>query len=182
MSKNETKKATESKIECPDCHSMILKTNLAAHKKTKRHQNAVNPLPSEDSKAAQRAKERLKKVTVRDPSYSEEDDDIEDEHDEVDDLEHDDDIEDMTFEDEVMAGLELLNNKLDQILALDMGSELRKCNVKFADLVKEMNELSRQSKENTQTTTNLLDNIRINVIQEIKACQGGQVQFNTKTG
>jgi len=172
----ESKKAMESKIECPDCHSMILKTNLAAHKKTKRHQNAVNPLPSE---AAQRAKERLKKVTVREPSYSEEDDDIEDEHDdEVDDLEHDD----MPFEDEVMAGLELLNNKLDQILALDMGSELRKSNVKFADLVKEMNELSRQAKENNQTTTNLLDNIRIHIIQEMKACQGGLVQFNSKTG
>jgi hypothetical protein len=160
---------------------MILKTNLAAHKKTKRHQNAVNPLPSEDSKVAQRAKERLKKkVTVREPSYSEEEeDDIEDEHDEVDELEHDDE---MTFEDEAMAGLELLNNKLDQILALDMGSELRKSNVKFADLVKEMNELSRQAKDNNQTTTNLLDNIRIHIIQEVKACNGGQPQFNVKTG
>jgi hypothetical protein len=158
---------------------MILKTNLAAHKKTKRHQNAVNPLPSEDSKAAQRAKERLKKVTVREPSYSEEEDGVEDE---LEDDVEDDDIEDMPFEDEVMAGLELLNNKLDQILALDMGSELRKSNVKFADLVKEMNELSRQAKENNQTTTNLLDNIRIHIIQEMKACQGGLVQFNSKTG
>lgn len=178
-------KSTESKIECPDCHSMILKTNLAAHKKTKRHQNAVNPLPSEDSKAAQRAKERLtsltkKKVTVREPSYSEDEDGVEDEL-EDEDVE-DDDMEDMSFEDEVMAGLELLNNKLDQILALDMGSELRKSNVKFADLVKEMNELSRQAKENNQTTTNLLDNIRIHIIQEMKACQGGLVQFNSKTG
>jgi hypothetical protein len=156
-------KATESKIECPDCHSMILKTNLAAHKKTKRHQNAVNPVSKDQSI-------KKKRVTVREPSYSEEESE-EDEQDEQDEL------EDMPFEDEVMNGLEHLNTKLDHIL-----TETLKSNVRYGELLKELNELARQVKEYSQTSSNLLENIRIQVIQEIKACQGGQVQFNSKTG
>ena len=173
MSKsNESKIATESKIECPDCHSMILKTNLSAHKKTKRHQNAVNPQPSEESVTAQRAKERLnskKKVAVREPSYSEED---ELEQDEDDQYPEDDVDDDMSFEDEVMAGLELLNNKLDQLLSLDVVTKVRQC----------MDEINKQSQASHQTTTNLLDHVRTHIIQEVKACNGGQPQFNVKTG
>jgi len=163
-------KTTESKIECPDCHSMILKTNLAAHKKTKRHQNAVNPVSKDQSI-------KKKRVNVREPSYSEEESE-QDEQDEQDEL------EDMPFEDEVMNGLEHLNTKLDHIL-----TETLKSNVRYGELVKELNELARQVKEYSQTSSNLLENIRIQVIQEIKACQGarsagdaGQVQFNSKTG
>ena len=176
-------KATESKIECPDCHSMILKTNLSAHKKTKRHQNAVNPQPSEESVTTQRARERLKtnsktnsktssktKVAVREPSYSEEDELEQDEDDQY--PEDEDDDDDMSFEDEVMAGLELLNNKLDQLLSLDVVTKVRQC----------MDEINKQSQVSHQTTTNLIDNVRTHIIQEIKACNGGQPQFNVKTG
>lgn len=183
MSKNttESKKATESKIECLDCHSMILKTNLSAHKKTKRHQNAVNPQPSEESVTAQRARERLadskknktnlkKKVTVREPSYSEDENEQYPEDVEDDDIEDVDD--DMSFEDEVMAGLELLNNKLDQLLSLDVVTKVKQC----------MDEINKQSQVSHQTTTNLIDNVRTHIIQEVKACNGGQPQFNVKTG
>ena len=171
-------KTTESKIECPDCHSMILKTNLAAHKKTKRHQNAVNPQPSEESVTAQRARERLtnskKKVAVREPSYSEEEDELE--QDEDDQYPEDDD---MSFEDEVMAGLELLNNKLDQLLSLDVVTKIKQC----------MDEINKQSQASHQTTTNLIDHVRTHIIHEIKSCNGGQPRlsvdqplFNVKTG
>ena len=195
---NESKKATESKIECPDCHSMILKTNLSAHKKTKRHQNAVNPQPSDDSVTAQQATKRLadskkktnsktnskktygvKQVSVREPSYSEEDeleqddeqdDELDDQYPEdcVDELEHDD----ISFEDEVMAGLELLNNKLDQLLSLDVVTKVRQC----------MDEINKQSQASHQITTHLIDNVRTHIIQEVKACNAGQPQFNVKTG
>lgn len=167
----------ESKIECPDCHSMILKTNLSAHKKTKRHQNAVNPQPSDmrsmtegENVTAQRLKKNLKKkVAVREPSYSEEEDELEQDEDD----QYPEDVEDdMSFEDEVMAGLELLNNKLDQLLSLDVVTKVRQC----------MDEINKQSQASHQTTTNLIDHVRTHIIQEIKACNGGQPQFNVKTG
>lgn len=165
----ESKKANESKIECPDCHSMILKTNLAAHKKTKRHQNAVNPQSKENSKGVPVPTRQRR---VREPSCSEEDEeDLEyhhNEQDDVDDLEDDD----MSFEDEVMEALELLNNKLDQLLSLDVVTKIKQC----------MDEINKQSQASHQTTTNLIDHVRTHIIQEVKACNGGQPQFNVKTG
>lgn len=177
MSKVKTPKAETDKMECPDCHSMILKSNFSAHKKTKRHQNAIN-----QTTAPERVKAIQVKKSHRQQKYEEDDyisDGASDEDgDEVEDDTYPDDMsDDVTFEEEVASGFELMNNKLDQLLSLD----LRKISLMMTDLTKQLNELSQLVEKNNREALNQINNVSSHIVGEMKSINKVE-PFNSKTG
>jgi hypothetical protein len=138
-SKNARSEDTKEKITC-GCGAVVIKSNLKAHLTTKKHLASTGQLasvvPTNSKKAQKKAPkdkaptkaQKKKDVQWQEPDNEEDDEEFEDELDDaVDD-------EDGAFEDEIFDVLELLTQKVDNLINQNVVNKVKDVLERFNNL------------------------------------------------
>lgn len=158
-------KDIKEKITC-GCGAVVIKSNLKAHLLTKKHLASTGQLASvvptkkAPMKKAPKKEESAKQKTPK-VKWQEPDDDEEDEEEEFgDELDEQGDDEEGAFEDDVMDVLELLTQKVDNLINQNVISKVK-------DVLERFNNLETSFKQSHNELVGLVKELNLKTTQPV---------------